>query len=194
MRFIIPILLLAISAVAQPREVFNWWQQAAVPAAASCDTVSIAHTNASTGVFYNFGTFSTSSSGMATQFTNTTARTICKVTAYLAKAGTPTNNTLLYIFSDNAGAPGSELAAATAIAETSLSDSVEPITTTINYTLSANTAYWLVGKRDGYSSANYPRWDSTGTATVRHIQSWKASDDTWTVVHTTRSLRFILWE
>ena len=34
MRFIIPILLFTLSAVAQPRDIFNWWQQAAIPAEA----------------------------------------------------------------------------------------------------------------------------------------------------------------
>ncbi len=109
-----------------------------------------------------------------------------KVSLYLAKVGTPSNNLTVRITSDNGGKPAtSDLASAT-ISYSSVGTTASWIDVSFAspVTLSLNTKYWIVLDYGSNSATNYWNWRKDGangyaSNTGRTTSSWSSGSAVW---------------
>lgn len=114
----------------------------------------------------------TTGNKMAISFTPQAAITLTSLKVYLKKQGSPTDNIVISIQSDSAGAPSGSAVTngtGTGIAGSGLTTSFVLTTITLagTVTLAANTKYWIVANRDSTTSdTNYFKMDGIPVAKI----------------------------
>ncbi len=115
----------------------------------------------------------------------------------LSKTGSPADSASFSIQADSAGNPsGTALSSGTIAAGSIVSGVWNTITMSPSYTLSANTAYWLVASRSGAGDdSNYYQWTGTtaetfadGDTKYNNAGSWVDStdcEDQWFTIENT---------
>ena len=105
---------------------------------------------------------------------------------YLSKSGTPSDNVVITIQTDSAGAPsGTPISNGTAnnIAGTGLTGSAVLTTATFAspFTLAANTTYWIVASRSGSLSNtdNYNMWGDTTSKAYANFAQYIYNGTSW---------------
>lgn len=117
----------------------------------------------------------------------TSASPVCRVDIRLLETGTSGNTLDCYIYSNNAGNPGTLLATSTSTIGTADVGASEGWVTVnfAGYTPTANTGYWTVLKSSGVDASNYYslRVDSGGVGGATFIS---ANGVTWAAEWNTR--------
>lgn len=118
-----------------------------------------------------------------------TAKSVDKITVYIAKQGTPADNVQIALQADSSGTPSGTDIASGSVSGASLTTTAAAYTITLDTraTLAANTQYWVVYRRSGATdNTNYYRvgglvYSSTysGGALYYHESgtTWAASTD-----------------
>lgn len=101
----------------------------------------------------------------AMSFMEPTENIASQIEVALAKAGAPTDNTVITLETDNANAPSGTVLGTTTIANSSLSTSVVQYKNSFaTTTFAANTKYWIVFARSGaVDGTNYPKVAGQGS-------------------------------
>lgn len=167
----------------------------------ACDTLST-DTNTLTGLTDINVALSAGTDYAATYVDSTSAETICAVSLYLKKVGTPTFDLTAEIWSYNGGAntPGTFISASSAIASSTFTTSyVYYKFTGLSWSKSASTRYAIVIRRTSGATdgSNYVQWDSGNVGDQGHDTVWNSSDgSTWNAVDIANLNQgtFILWK
>ncbi len=101
----------------------------------------------------------------AMSFTETTEIIASQLCVALSKTGTPVDNTVLTLETDNVNKPSGTVLGTITIANSSLSTSIVQYTNSFaTTTFAANTKYWIVFSRSGaVDGVNYPRVAGQGS-------------------------------
>ena len=106
----------------------------------------------------------------ATQFTTTSAYTVCRIGLFFATTGSPTMNFTVGIYTNNTDEPGTLIGdlSTPRNAASFLAAESEKIFIGFSAPLLTTTLYWIVVFTDGYDAANYISWHlESGAVTER---------------------------
>jgi hypothetical protein len=180
--------------IAQPRQVSDWWLEAARPVVSGCTTGRDANTADQTSVTSgNSGTYV----HFAMKVTPSASYTCCRCDLYLDRQGNPDYNLLVGLWSHNSddnepnALIGSE---SNAVAASTLNEGTETTVTFdgLSVALTASTVYWIVMRStNAPSPSNWVRWYRiTATGDVRADADGVGP---WTSVSTSRLQKYKLW-
>ena len=129
----------------------------------------------------------------ADPITTTGAGTVSTVSVCVTKNGSPVDNAVLSIYSDSAGAPGSDLGDSTGVAASGITSngalndcssggaSFVTFTFTTPVSLSASTNYWLfLGRSGTRSTSNYYFLDGDSRVSTGFGHMLASNSGTWT--------------
>lgn len=162
------------------------WVAEGYPTAAT----AIAGTFGYTSVGGSAGHWGQDNTLWGSKFTSpSSAGTVTKISCY-GYAFSGTTSMTAYIYSDNAGAPGSKLATSSEV--TGIGTTASWINFTINHAFTANTAYWLVVMQKNNA---WVYWDS-GSANQMHYdksETYPNAPNTWSVTTGTQPWKMSIY-
>lgn len=144
--------------------------------------------------------FATASSNrdIAQSFTATASGPVTRVTAYLAKVGSPASNLTVRLTSDNGGKPATSALASVAIPAISVGTTPSWISVAFSSppNVTNGTKYWIVLDYGANSGTNYWNWrkdtsDGYAGNTGRYTSDWSSGAASWTNVG--GDLAFQVW-
>lgn len=150
-----------------------------VASAAICQS----YTSGTLAAITSFG-YGADSSAVAQQFTAAQTCTITAVGVWVANDGSSPGtgqNVALSIYSDSGGKPGSSLASGSAISHSTFptQPSFSQGTSTITYTITAGTKYWIVLEGTAPSTSSY--FQNGGDTSTGSANGHRSFGGAWTV-------------